>query len=411
MNLRPAQLDQLAAAVADRLAERLYDKRMAGRAVYKRGDVWWIRYLVDGRMRYESSGSVDVAVARRLLDERSLPKASPSECSLTVNGLVHLVRADYEQTGKRDAQNLVWRWDKHISKMIGDVGAAELSAAMIGEYVRARRTAGAADATINRELAIVRRGFTLALRDELVDRAPYVPKLRESNVRQGFIEQETYQVLRQALPEHLQALFVVGYHVGARLGELRSLTWPQVDLPAAEIRLSGDQTKTGKPRTLPIFGEMDTVLQMERERRLTHEKYSAVPWVFAFKNRQVGEHLKGWKEACAKVGVPQLHFHDLRRSAIRNMERAGIPRSVAMQISGHRTESVYRRYDIVSQRDLQRAAARMEEYFKAGVTRGDRGKRVEVADELGWVEGFEPSATGITKQQIKDLILTLSRML
>jgi integrase len=74
--------------------------------------------------------------------------------------------------------------------------------------------------------------------------------------------------------------------------------------------------------------------------------------------------LKGWQEACERAGVPGLLFHDLRRSAIRNMTRAGIPRPVAMAISGHKTESVYRRYDIVSGGDLEAAGTTMERFMR-----------------------------------------------
>ncbi len=74
--------------------------------------------------------------------------------------------------------------------------------------------------------------------------------------------------------------------------------------------------------------------------------------------------MKGWERACTEVGLEELHFHDLRRSAVRNMERAGIPRHVAMQISGHRTESVYRRYDIVVDADLKAAGEKLAAYHK-----------------------------------------------
>jgi len=84
--------------------------------------------------------------------------------------------------------------------------------------------------------------------------------------------------------------------------------------------------------------------------------------VFHWEGRPLGSHLKGWDRACVVVGLEGLHFHDLRRSAIRNMERAGIPRNVAMQISGHRTESVYRRYDIVVEGDLKSAGERLAAY-------------------------------------------------
>jgi integrase len=94
------------------------------------------------------------------------------------------------------------------------------------------------------------------------------------------------------------------------------------------------------------------------------QHWPTCPLVFHYLGRPIGSHLKGWKKACESAEMPDLHFHDLRRSAIRYMERAGIPRKVAMAISGHRTEAVYRRYDIVSQQDLKIAAAKMEHYLE-----------------------------------------------
>jgi integrase len=130
-------------------------------------------------------------------------------------------------------------------------------------YIASRRNAGASDATINRELAIVRRGFKLGAREDppLVHRQPAIPVLEEDNVRQGFLEQDQYEKLLEELPANLKALFVCGYHTGARKNELRRIQWPQVDFDAGVIRLSASQTKTRKPRTLPIYGDMPRWLE------------------------------------------------------------------------------------------------------------------------------------------------------
>ena len=64
------------------------------------------------------------------------------------------------------------------------------------------------------------------------------------------------------------------------------------------------------------------------------------------------------------VGLPELHFHDLRRSAVRNFVRAGVPQHVAMRITGHQTASMFRRYDIVDERDIAEAGEKIVKYFK-----------------------------------------------
>jgi integrase len=211
--------------------------------------------------------------------------------------------------------------------------------------------------SINRELAIIRRGFSLALREDppLIRKAPYIPKLEEDNARQGFVEQAEYLVIRAAMPDHLKALFVVGYHVGNRLGELRKLRWDQVDLAAGEIRIERKQAKGKKPRAIPIYGDMVEWLEWQWERRAP-----GCDLVFHWNGKPIGSHIKGWTRACAVAGLEWLRPHDLRRSAIRNMELAGVSRGVAMAYSGHQTESVYKRYAIVSSGDMKEAVEKLE---------------------------------------------------
>jgi integrase len=253
------------------------------------------------------------------------------------------------------------RIDAHIKPAIGSLLASRFTPHQVRQYVEMRRRESASDATINREFAIVRRGFSLALREDppLVRRAPYIPKLEEDNARQGFIEQGQYLSLRNALPDHLslKSLLVVGYHCGNRLGELRKLCWNQVNLEAREIRIQGAQAKAKRPRTLPIYGDMAEWLHWQDQQRV-----AGCDLVFHWNGKPLGSHLKGWDKACTAAGLTGLHFHDLRRSATRNMERAGIPRHVAMQISGHRTENVYRRYDIVVEADLKAAGEKLAAY-------------------------------------------------
>jgi integrase len=103
------------------------------------------------------------------------------------------------------------------------------------------------------------------------------------------------------------------------------------------------------------------VAQVARARALEKKTNRIIPWLFPHLDgvhtaTRVFDLRKSWAHACRDAGVPGVLFHDLRRSAVRNMEQAGVPRSVAMKISGHKTEAVYRRYAIVSDADLAAAA-------------------------------------------------------
>ena len=324
-----------------------------------------MQYYRRGERQRESSHSEDKEKAQQLLHKR-LGEIATDRYSdvavqkVTINDLIDLVVEDYRFRKLRSFDEVVWKADKNVRPAIGKQLALRFGESDVKRYVEGRRQTGASDATINRELAIIRRGFTLGFRAQLVVRPPYIPMLEEDNVRQGFLEPVQYGKLLEALPERLKALFVCAYHVGTRKGELRKLQWPQVDFEAAQIKLAGKQTKTKKARTLPIYGDMEAWLLFQYRNRAPD-----CPWVFYYHGRPVGEHLIGWHEACEAAGVPGLLFHDLRRSAVRNMKRAGNPDKAVMEISGHKTRSVFDRYDIISDEDITTVAQRTEEYLKA----------------------------------------------
>jgi integrase len=130
-----------------------------------------------------------------------------------------------------------------------------------------------------------------------------------------------------------------------------------VDVEVGLIGLFAAQTKGKKARTLPIYGDMPRWLEQQRE---TCPPGS--PWVFhGSRNCPVDNHLNGWAEACKRAGLPELLFHDLRRSAVRNMKRAGVQDRVAMEISGHRTRPIFDGYNIVDTADLQDTGGLLED--------------------------------------------------
>lgn len=339
-------------------------------SIWQRGDTWWYSYTQDGIKVQKSSKSTDSEEAKRQLTIALGEMAAGRDVTpgnATIDDLYQLVVADHKLRKLRDLRNVEWRYGAHVRPALGSLLASRFTPRQVRVYVEMRRREKASDASINRELAIVRHGFTLAVREDppLVRRAPHILKLEEDNARQGFIEEAEYLDLRAALPDHLKCALVVGYHCGNRLGELRKLRIPQVDLAAGKIRIERRQAKGKEPRTLPIYGDMREWLEWQIARRV-----KGCDLLFHWKGRPLGSHLKGWSRACTAVGLEGLHFHDLRRSAVRNMERAGIPRHVAMRISGHRTESTYRRYDIVVEADIDAAAKKLAEYRKAQQSKG-----------------------------------------
>lgn len=293
---------------------------------------------------------------------------------VTIAELCDLVFADYRLRNLRGIKPEEWRYNAHVKPALGSLQASKFGTNQVRTYVATRREEGASDSSINRELSLVRRGFKLGSREDppLVRKIPHIPKLEEDNARSGFLEADQYMRLLEELPERLKALFVCAYHVGTRKGELRKIQDHQVDFEARKICFRASQTKGKKARAVPIYGDMEYWLRRQLERRP-----EGCPWVFFYRRQPVGAHLEGWAEACTRAGVPALYFHDLRRSAVRNMTRAGVPRSIAMEVIGHKTESMYRRYDIVSDGDLDIVGEKMEEYLKVERARRAKLKRIK----------------------------------
>jgi integrase len=161
--------------------------------------------------------------------------------------------------------------------------------------------------------------FRLAIQDCKLREIPYFPMLREAPPRTGFLDYENFQRLRQELPEYLRPILTMGFYTGMREGEIIRLEWHNVSLADAQLRLGSESTKNNEPRTIPIFGELLDMLKIERD------KHPESATVFVRGDLAIGSFRKSWKSACSRVGLAGLLFHDLRRTGVRSLVRAGVP--------------------------------------------------------------------------------------
>jgi integrase len=189
---------------------------------------------------------------------------------------------------------------------------------------------------------------------------PKFPSLPEHNTRQGFFERDEFEALVVHLPPYLQDLARFGYLTGWRKGEITSLTWADVDYRGRVIRLRPEASKSGQGRLLGLEGELWQLI--ERRWAARHMGERLIPWMFHRNGVRIGNFRKAWGSACKRAGMAGKLFHDLRRTAVRNMVRAGVRERVAMAISGHRTRSVFDRYNIVSDADLRDAIVKTVAY-------------------------------------------------
>jgi integrase len=264
-------------------------------------------------------------------------------------------------------------------------------------------------ATVNRELAFLRKMLNLGHSEGLVLRVPKIEMLQEAPARGGFVDDAQFKALCASLRADLRVVVSIGYRLGWRVrSEVLTLTWSQVSLDDGTVRLNPGKTKNKDGRLVHLPSDLRAMLvrQLARVGELEKELEHSVPWVFPHltgpcKGQRVESFVKAWKKATARAGLPGLLVHDLRRSAVRNMERLSVPRSVAMRITGHQTESVYRRYAIVSDADMREAAFRLG----ASPTKGSAAEQVvgervpmEIPEEVWRIIGDEnpgEHATGI----------------
>lgn len=352
---------------------------------------WTIQFFRNGKRVREATGSTDYDFAKKLLRQR-LHEIDRNEYLVRhgkparVKDLFADMQGHKLANKKGRKRELPGRW-KHLEPAFGSMVAAEVTTDDIWRYIRHRQEKqNAANATINRELATLKRMFRLGFQSTppKVSRVPHIPMLKENNVRRGFVERAAFDTLTSNASKLWLRLFLeLGYSYGWREGELLSLRVHQVNFAERTIRLDPGTTKNDDGREVAMTQKVFELL-----REACKEK-SADEYVLT---RRAGKAVKDfrndWQNLCVSAGLGRFECrdcgatlsrkeqckcgskkrvkycglipHDLRRSAAKAARRAGIPESVVMAMGGWKTASVFRRYAIVSSAD-QRAAAEMLE--------------------------------------------------
>lgn len=199
--------------------------------------------------------------------------------------------------------------------------------------------------------------------------ARFIPKAKEAHPKQGFFEQEQIDAVLSHLSDDYRDVVEFAAFSGWRKGEIQGLTWNEVDYVGGVIRLSPERSKTAQGRVLPIVGPIKAVI----DRRIAKRDAYGLPFVFGYqyggkrtkvRYRGIGDWRKAWATACAAAKVQNRTLHDFRRTVVRNLTRAGIPERVAMSWTGHKTRSVFDRYNIVREDDLFHAGQKLSAFIE-----------------------------------------------
>jgi integrase len=324
----------------------------------KRSRFWWYQIHVHGHVVRKSTGQTDQRKARDVLrtviERIGAGSYLPTESEITFAEIAAGYLHDFEVNGNRslvDAKRNV----KALSVHFGGLRALDIRQTKIRAYVAARRAHGLANASINRELAALRRMFSLAIEHEVLSRGPKIKLLKEDNVRRNFLQPADFDAIRGHLPDYLQDALSWLYLCGGRKNEMVSLKWR--DVGEGEVTIRGENTKNGRSRTIPLVGELHEIIERARANRRLD-----CPFVFHRNGKTLGDFKKAWAKARVASGYQGVWVHDLRRSAARNLVRTpGVSMHAAMAVTGHVTASMFRRYDIQDTADVADALTRTQE--------------------------------------------------
>ena len=334
---------------------------------------WYIWYRHKGKTVRESTRSESKMVAEALLSRRI------GETGLGIRPAQDVKKYRYEEArlalladyaakgrsslvtranGKQTICGLVQLDDYYAGRSLAGVTADD-----VRDFIRQRQAEDAGSAIINRSNALLRRMLKLAHREGKLRTVPYIPMLQEPESREGFLYADQYAGLRAAMPANLQPILTYLYLTGCRVGAAKKVDWTQVvfDGDRVEIALRAAQVKNRRPLLLPLPRDLADVLRAEQHR--VGSVFDATNLVKAFRKACVTVGLGKWRDAKNHdAGYDGLTLHDLRRSGVRNLRRAGVSEDVAVKISGHRTRSVFSRYNIVDSDDLHDAMRRASEF-------------------------------------------------
>lgn len=358
-------------------------------------------YYLRGREYRESTGTSDPRAAMKYLRWRLKEVGAdhigmavfvgPQQERIKVDKLFDALEADYSLRGKASPQFKAHQ--KHVRAYFGSWRAIEVTPESVDRYIMKCQESGSAPATINRRTQLLAQAFKLAVERRHLTMAPQVRHLSEKgNARQGFFTDTEFRALSVHLPPYLRDFAQFGYLTGWRKGEIASLRWSDVE--GDVIRLRAQNAKNGEARTVTLSGVLaDLIEQRKAERQVKTEGVATFAAnIFHLEGNAVGDFRKAWATGCVAAGLGQFvcdrcdqstnehkcekcrletrysgrFFHDLRRTAVRNMVRAGVSERVAMMISGHKTRAIFDRYNIVNEADLREAMRKTQVYLKDG---------------------------------------------
>jgi len=339
---------------------------------------YFIRYRYRGKQVREKTGMTDPKAAydvlvKRLEEIRTGRLIGRKAETVTLDQLEQLVLDDYANRERATAPAVKRRF-RYLREWLGDAKMLHVTLADLNGYVRRRKEAGAAPGTIGLELSALRRGFQLAVQSRMLPEVPTFPTIKVDNARRVFIERPAMQALMDYLPPYLRPVIEVALLTGWRKEAILALEWRHAN--GGWLTQERPSAKNRKPITVPLSGRLAEIFDELRGQadEMRERTGRVIPWCFFYPrdappNVRAGQRIADfdnqWRLATKAAGMAHLHFHDLRRGAIRTLRRAGASEHEIMEWVGLKTRAVFDRYDIVDDERKRDTARRQQEYYES----------------------------------------------
>jgi integrase len=359
------------------MTERERQRKVKVKGIYQRGKTWWITYCVGGRQRFESSFSTKKRDAQELLDIRKgavregrlkLPRSNAPR----FDGYAHsfLLTVQYPTTRKRYRSSV-----RNLAVYFTNMKLSDITPDAIDDFKEKRLSNGIRTATVNRDLAVLRRMMRLAERKRLISQSPFrdVEFLEERKQRRRphiLTFEEEDRLLTAAMP-HIRALAVLILETGMRSSrEALALLWTDVDLVNDVVNVRESKTNAGE-RTIPISARCK--VELLRWRSLVGPEFSA--YVFPNMNnpsKPLKDVRRAWAKALEDAGLKSFWIYDLRHTAATRLTQAGVSPLFVAQIIGHSGTSILSTYVRVVDEYRRDAIHKLEQLRESHVSSQER---------------------------------------
>ncbi len=316
------------------------------RGIYKRGNVYWIRYAgLDGAEIRESSGSNKFKDAEAILIKRkqAVKEGTQPLVKNIGNHTFSELVPQYLKWAERQKsyESKVW-FIKELEAAFGNLSLSRFNSMLVEQYQTDKLKKGNKPATVNRHLATLKHMFTKAVEWEMAGEEAYkhvrrVKLLKENNRRLRYLSAEECAALVDACLPHLRPIVITALHTGMRKTEILNLTWDKVDLRHGFILLS--VTKNGERREIPI----DRTLRAELE-KLAFNIEGRKHVFHDHDGKPYQDVKKSFNSACKTSGITDFHFHDLRHTFASQLVMAGVDLTTVKELLGHKTLAMTLRY-------------------------------------------------------------------